>query len=223
MTGPAIVFDLDGTLVESAPAIHAAVARLLAREGRPPLDLPLVRSFVGNGVPALIARVTQAAALPGGAAEQARLVAAFLEDYESDPVALTEPMPGVPEALRALASAGCRMALCTNKPERPSAAILSAFGLRDLFGAIVGGDTLPQRKPDPAPLRAAFRGLGAAPGLFVGDGEVDAATALAARVPLLLYTGGYRCTAVEALPHAAAFDRWEDLPGLVLDRAWEAA
>lgn len=223
MTGPAVVFDLDGTLVDSAPAIHAAVTRLLAAEERPPLAPGVVRAFIGNGVPALITKVMQAAALPAGGDEHTRLVAAFLADYEADPIARTVPMPGAPEALRALAAEGCRLALCTNKPEGPTRAILAAFGLLDLFGAVIGGDTLPRRKPDPAPLRAAFRGLGAASGLYVGDGEVDAATALAAGVPLLLYTGGYRCTAVKALPHAGAFHCWADLPALVLGRAWQAA
>lgn len=216
MRPPGVVLDLDGTLIESAPALHATASRLLAAEGLAPLPLATIRGFIGNGLPVLVARIMEAAGLPPDPALRARLLRAFLDDYEADPLALTAPMPGAAQALRALRAAGCPLAVCTNKPEAPARAILSGLGLLDLLAAVVGGDTLPQRKPDPAPLLLAARLLGGGPCLSVGDGEVDAETALAAGLPLLLFTGGYRRRPVADLHHARSFDRFADLPGLVL-------
>jgi phosphoglycolate phosphatase len=210
----AVIFDLDGTLVDSAPDIHAAVNRLLAAEGEAALDFPTVKRFIGNGVPALIARVMAALGREGEALH-ARWLARFLEDYEKRAADLTRPYPGVAEALEVLADTGHRLAICTNKPEVPARHVLDAFGLARFFPVVIGGDSLPLRKPDPAPLRAAAEGLGQGPVIFVGDSEVDAETAVAAGVPLLLFTEGYRKTPVEEIAHAARFGRFEHLPALV--------
>lgn len=219
MTLPAIIFDLDGTLIESAPALHAAAARLLASEGFEPLPLPTIRSFIGNGLPTLVARIMDAVGLPPDPALQVRLMHAFEADYGRDPLALTEPMPGAIDAIRALRNAGCALALCTNKPEAPARAILAGFHILDAFDAIVGGDTLPVRKPDPAPLHLACERLGGGPCLSVGDGDVDTETAQAAGVPLLLYTRGYRQHPVADLYHTRTFDHFDELPDLVLGSA----
>ena len=216
MSPPALVFDLDGTLVESAPSLHAAAARLLAAEGIAPLPLAAVRSFIGDGLPMLVTRIMAAVGLPPEPALHERLLRAFEADYGADPVTLTEPMPGAVEAVRTLRDAGCAIGLCTNKPESPARAILAALGLLDAFDAVVGGDTLPVRKPDPVVLRLAHDRLGGGPCLSVGDGEVDAEMAQAAGMPLLLFTQGYRRGPVAGLPHAAAFDHFAELPGLVL-------
>jgi phosphoglycolate phosphatase len=210
----AVIFDLDGTLVDSAPDIHAAVTRLLADVGETALSAQVVKSFIGNGVPTLVARVLAACGHGPDPARQADWQARFLRHYEADSATLTQLYPGVTAALSALCDEGHQLALCTNKPEGPARHILGAFGLAGLFPVVVGGDSLPQRKPDPAPLLAAAAGLDG-PALFVGDSEVDAETALAARLPFLLFTEGYRKSPVSALPHAARFDRFADLPALV--------
>ena len=210
----AVIFDLDGTLVDSAPDIHAAVNRLLADLGEAPLSFQTVKSFIGNGVPTLVARVLAACGHDPDPARQAEWQAGFLRHYEADSTTLTQLYPGVTEALSALLDHGHQLALCTNKPEGPARHILDAFGLAGLFPVVIGGDSLPLRKPDPAPLLAAADGL-AGPVLFVGDSEVDAETALAAQVPFLLFTEGYRKAPVHALPHAARFDRFSDLPALI--------
>lgn len=207
----AAVFDLDGTLVHSAPDIARAVNAVLADEGVAPLSLEAVTGFVGAGAPVLIARVVRATALPP--ALEPALLARFLALYE-DAVDLTTLYPGVPEALDRLAAEGWRLGLCTNKPVGPTRSVLRHFGLTDRFATVIGGDSLPVKKPDPAPLRAAVAALGNPPTVFVGDSETDAATAAAAALPFLLFTEGYRQTPAEALPHAARFSDFTTLPGL---------
>ena len=146
--------------------------------------------------------------------QQGPMLAAFMGGYHGA-VGLTVPYRGVPAALDALAAAGHALGVCTNKPTEPARAVLAHVGLLDRFGVVVGGDSLPVTKPDPAPLFAALDALPPGPSVYVGDSEVDAATAQAAGVPFLLFTEGYRKSPVDALPHAAAFGDWDDLPGLV--------
>lgn len=209
----AVIFDLDGTLVDSVADIHAAIARLLEGEGLAPLDRATVQSFVGNGLPKLVERVIDATGLP--MARHADLTARALEIYNRAPAALTRPYPGVPAALAALRDAGHPMGICTNKPEGPARHVLSALGLDGFFASVVGGDRLPVVKPDPAPLHLCAAEMGAARFAFVGDSEVDAATAQAAAVPFLLFTEGYRKGPVESLPHSAAFHDFGDLAARV--------
>jgi phosphoglycolate phosphatase len=207
-----IVFDLDGTLIDSAEDIRAIANRLLAEEGKPPLSGAEVRSFIGNGVSVLVARMRAARGLPDSA--HARMVADFMASYETA-VEHTVPYPFVAEALSRLRGAGHRLGICTNKPFAPCRAVLDHVGLAAAFDAVVGGDSLSVLKPDPAPLHAAFEQLGAGPMLYVGDSETDAETARRAHVPFVLFTQGYRKSDLSEIPHAARFDRFADLPGLI--------
>lgn len=208
----AVVFDLDGTLIDSAPDIHAAAARLLAEEGRAALPLPVIRSFIGNGVPTLIERVIAAAGLEP--ADHPRLTGRFMAFYDAAPADLTRPFPGVPEALAVLAGEGFVLGLCTNKPASATRGVLAALGL-ERFEAMVCGDSMAVRKPDPDVLEETFRRLGA-DGIYVGDSEVDAETAERAVRPFALFTGGYRKTAVEAIRHDRSFGDFADLPAIAL-------
>lgn len=209
----AIVFDLDGTLIDSAPDLHAAACRVLADAGHSAQSLDRIRSFIGNGVPKLVERFMAQAGIPP--AGQARHIAAFLEYYEAASTDLTTVYPGVTGALEHLASRGFVMGICTNKPVRPSNDILSALGLAGFFGIVVGGDSLPERKPFPAPLDLAFAQLDASARLYVGDSETDAETATNAGCPFALYTEGYRKADVSELRHDYAFSDFADLASIV--------
>lgn len=206
-----VVFDLDGTLIDSAPDIHAGANGLLADEGLPPLSMAEARSFIGNGAAVFVQRMRAARGIPDS--EQARLHAEFVRRYD-DFVSLTHPYPGVIAALQALKDQGHPLGICTNKPHRPTLAILRHLGIERFFATILGGDSLPVHKPDPAPLHAAFAALGG-PGLFVGDSEVDAETAQRAGLPFLLYSGGYRKAPADSLGARAVFDDFAALPDLV--------
>ncbi len=205
----AVVFDLDGTLIDSAPDLHAAAEAMLAETGLPTVTLAQTRAFIGNGVPKLVERIMVATgAAPGRHGE---MVTLFLRHYNAAPARLTVLYPGVMAALDRLAAEGHVLGLCTNKPEAATRIILDAFDLSRRLGAVVCGDTLPVRKPDPAPLRLAFDQLGRAGGLYVGDSEVDSQTAAALGLPFALYSQGYRKKAVEEIPHRFVFDHFDDL------------
>ncbi|WP_226778927.1 phosphoglycolate phosphatase [Oceaniglobus trochenteri] len=207
-----IVFDLDGTLIDSAPDIRAVGNRVLAEQGAAPMDLAETRSFIGNGAPVLVQRMIAARGLDPSL--HATMLTRFLALYEKA-VELTVLYPGVADCLETLAGQGHRLGICTNKPEAPTHAVLRHFGLSDRFLAVLGGDSLKQRKPDSAPLLACVRALGEGPVLYVGDSDVDAETAERAALPFALFTEGYRKAAVKDLPHAHAFDDFTALPDIV--------
>lgn len=214
----AVVFDLDGTLIDSGPDLARLLNIVLAEYGRSAVGLDRVRGFVGDGIAKLVERGFEAT---GGSTETERRSATdrFLAIYEAEPAVLTRPYPGVAETLQRLRDDRRHLAVCTNKAERVTHAVLRALGLDRLFGAVIGGDSLPVRKPDPAPLRAAIERLGGDAGssVMIGDNEHDAATAEAAGVSCILVTYGYARAPLASLPAAAMVDRFDELPA-VLDR-----
>jgi phosphoglycolate phosphatase len=209
-----IAFDLDGTLIDSAGHIHGVVSSALSELELPGLSRDTLQGFVGNGLAVLIDRVVAHVGAPPEVRE--RLHSRTLHHYVETPTDPASVYPGVHRALTALAGAGHRLTICTNKPGPATVAALRDAGLQDHFDAYVAGDSLSTRKPHPAMLEAALGG--ARPGLFVGDSEVDAETAERAGVPFLLFTEGYRKSPVDSLPHAAAFSAFADLPALVTDQ-----
>ena len=213
----AAVFDLDGTLVDSLPDLAAALNRALAEAGLPPHPPDAVARMVGHGAARLVERGFAAAGAPLDMAALPRWLERFLHFYEADLTTLTRPFPDVPEALDALAAAGWRLGVCTNKPTRLAAELLDALGLEPRLGAVVGGDAAPERKPHPAPLRMALDLLGvpAAAAVFVGDSETDARTARAAGVPVALVRGGYTAVPVEELGADALVDGFAALPAVL--------
>lgn len=215
-----IVFDLDGTLIDSAPDIHGIANALLAQEGKEAISLDQARDFIGNGASVFVAKMRAAREIP--ASEHDRLLADFVSRYD-DAVTLTVPYPGVEAALQTLVDAGHALGICTNKPIRPCKAVLAHLGLDRFFQTFWGGDSLAVHKPDPSPLNAAFNDLPDGLEFYVGDSDVDAETAQRAMVPFLLYTEGYRKQPVDEMPHSVAFSDFADLPTIVERMLTEAA
>jgi phosphoglycolate phosphatase len=213
----AAIFDLDGTLVDSVPDLAAALNRVLAEAGLPSQPLDAVARMVGHGVARLVERGFAVAGAPLDLAVLPRWVERFLHFYAEDLSTLTRPYPGVPEALDALLAAGWRLGVCTNKPTRLSVALLDALGLGPRFGAVVGGDAAPERKPHPAPLLMTLDRLGVPPAaaVFVGDSETDVLTARAAGLPVALVRHGYTAMEVESLGADAVVDDLSALPALL--------
>ena len=183
------VFDLDGTLVDSAPDIHAALDRLMAAEGRLPFSRAEVIAMIGDGVRVLVQRASAARDLPFSE----DLLAAFTADYTARAAEATTLFPGIPEALDALAAEGWSIAVCTNKPAAATAALLSALGLAGRFAAVGGGDSFPVRKPDPGHLLGTLQAAGGDPrqAVMIGDHRNDVRAAQGAGLPCLFAGWGY--------------------------------
>ena len=208
----ALIFDLDGTLIDSAPDIQAAVNKMLAEEGIGPLDLATVISFIGNGMPKLVERVLQAVQLPQD--RHSALCEKTLLLYNQAPSALSQPNEGVIEMLEILAAQGHRLAICTNKPAKTTQRILQDFNLERFFEVVVGGDSLLVKKPNPAPLQHCVTRLGASAALYIGDSEVDYETAQQAQIPFIFFIGGYRNAAAAFFQNAHHIDQFSALPAL---------
>ena len=210
----AVVFDLDGTLIDSLGDIVAAANRTLDDVGLPPLPPEIIGRFVGNGLPKLVERMIRHCNLPMD--RHSELTKVMLAHYNAGASKTTVPYAGIPEALDDLKRMGCTLGVCTNKPEVPARHVLDALNLSPFFDAVLGGDTLNTRKPDPSHLFASFDVLSVpGPRLFVGDSEVDAETSDRAGIPFLLFTQGYRKSPVADIPHAVAYDSATELPALV--------
>ncbi len=211
----AIVFDLDGTLIDAAGDITAISNRLLADRGFDPITLADTHSFLGNGAPTFVARLRAARGV--GDDQHAAMLGEFVDLYARQ-FDHTFLFPGVIDALNDLRAAGHHLGICTNKPMEPTRAVLAHLHLTDLFTTVWAGDSLAVRKPDPAPLHAAYQARGAGDGddrIFVGDSEVDSETALRAGVPFRLYTKGHRKAPAGEIPASLRFDDHADLPGQV--------
>ncbi|HEX7970545.1 MAG TPA: phosphoglycolate phosphatase [Stellaceae bacterium] len=212
MTQAALLFDLDGTLVDSVPDLAAAVNKLLAELGRPALSEARIAAMVGDGVAKLVERAL-AASDAGGVPLHAALDR-FLALYETDPTRLTRPSPGVTTVLAELGAAGWRLGVCTNKPERATRAVLGGLGLDRFFGVVLGGDSLAARKPDPAPLLTALERLGSAPAdaAMIGDHRNDVMAARAAGMPAIFAHYGYGAATLAGEAPDAVIDSFAALP-----------
>ncbi|SMP13092.1 phosphoglycolate phosphatase [Shimia sagamensis] len=208
-----VIFDLDGTLVDSAPDIRASVNKMLAEEGLPDLNLPTVISFVGNGLPTLVRRVMAHFSIEDS--QFSRLNARVLAIYNASTYEHTVMYYGVREVLSILHAKGVRLGVCTNKPEEPARHVLDALDLTQYFDVVVGGDTFEKRKPDPLPLLKVIGETSLSDVLYVGDSEVDAETARRAGVTFALFTEGYRKSPVEDMPHDMRFSEWREFLSVV--------
>ena len=217
----AVVWDLDGTLVDSAADIAASLNRLLAEADLPALGDDRIRDMIGEGVAVLIRRGFGAHGITPEGKRLERLVERFLAIYSEVATASTRLFPGAREALQTLCAAGVRQAICTNKPEAITRQVLAGLGIADCFDVVIGGDTLPRNKPDPLPLRTALEGLDVTPerSLMVGDSAIDVQTAHAAGVSVAFVTFGYGPG--PSHPHEADYlvDDLAELPAVVAGHA----
>ena len=205
----AAVFDLDGTLVDSAVAIAAALNVVRTERGASPLHADAVRPLVSRGAAHLVREV-----LAETAGDPVEDLAAFRRVYGAVPVDRNDLYPGAEAALQALARDGWTLGVCTNKPQRLTERLLDGMGLAPLFAAVVGGDAVEHCKPHPDHVFAILERLAAAPheAVYVGDSEVDAEAAQAAGVPLVLVSFGYSLGPASEIACAARIDSFAELP-----------
>jgi phosphoglycolate phosphatase len=210
----AILFDLDGTLVDSAADLADSLNIVLRRAGLRAVDLAETRMMIGDGALKLVERGL--AATGGDAADGPRLLPQFLAEYAARATAQTRLYPGARRIIEDLRSR-FRMAVVTNKPEAASRAILDALSMGSLIDVIIGGDTLAHRKPRPEPLLAALAQLdvGADEAVMVGDNHHDVEAAHAAGLPAILVTYGYCHAPPRSLGAEALIDSMSELPGAI--------
>ncbi len=216
-----LIFDLDGTLIDSNPTLSSAGNALLAELGRAPVAPEIAETFVGHGVAMLVERLLDhTGGVPGGELEPQ--VARFRAIYAADPITGTTLYPGVAATLARLAAAGHGLGVCTQKPNPPALHLLRDLRLMPPVTAFTGGDSLPVLKPDPRMLHHTADQLPPGPILMIGDSETDAETARRAGVPFLIHTEGYRVSPVSDIPHAAAFADYAELAALIAGLLAEA-
>jgi phosphoglycolate phosphatase len=222
----AVVFDLDGTLVDTAPDLQAHVNSVLEELGRPGLALDEVRLLVGDGARTLIRRGLEATGGVPAGVDLDLLYARFLERYTARPAQNSTVHQDVVDVLHALQRRGMRLGVCTNKAQAPTDRLLAALGLDRFFDAVVGGDAVPAKKPDPGHLRAVLDRLGegmAARAAMVGDSGHDVQAARILGVPCILVSFGYTPVPARCLGAERVIDRFAELPAALANLAEVAA
>lgn len=207
-----LIFDLDGTLIHSAPDLAAALNKVLLEADREAVTLHQVTQMIGDGVAKLVERGFEAT---GGPAENpGHHLERFHHHYNTATADLTELYPGVLETLQGLAAAGHRMGLCTNKPAQATEAVLAAFGLAGFFEAVAGGDTFAVRKPSPGHLLGLLQQMDVDPehAVMIGDSPNDVQVALNAAVPVIAVSYGYRRVPAESMGADILIERFTQVP-----------
>jgi phosphoglycolate phosphatase len=214
---PLAVFDLDGTLADTAPDLVATLNVILGREELPALPLAEARSMIGHGARVMIERGLEAAGREVTPDRLDDLYRQFLVYYADHLCVETRLFPGVVEALDALEAEGFRFAVCTNKVEAHSVRLLEALGIADRFAAVCGRDTFPYVKPDPRHLILTIRKAGGTPAeaVMIGDSRTDIVTAQAAGIPVVAVPFGYTDLPVQSFRPDMVIDHFDELPRAV--------
>ena len=217
MVTPTVIFDLDGTLVDTAPDLVAALNFIFGREGLPPVPYDAARNMVGRGARSMIERGLAEHGRKLAAGELNRLVEDFIGHYAEHIADRSRPFPGLEATLDELAANGYRFAVCTNKLEGLSRRLLDALGLSSRFVAICGADTFGIQKPNPELLRRTIARAAGDTGraVMVGDSDIDIATARAAGVPVVGVDYGYTETPVAELSPDRVISALSELPQAV--------
>lgn len=216
---PTIVFDLDGTLVDTAPDLLRALDFALEKEGLNPPDDHQARNFIGGGARAMIERALAHTRVRFGKEKVDAMFRQFLIHYEDHIADYSRPFPGLEQALAKLAEEGAILAVCTNKMERYAVKLLEALKLADRFAFIAGSDSFAFKKPDPRHLTETIVRAGGRPerAVLVGDSETDVITAKAAEIPVIAVSFGYTDIPPAALGADRLIHKYEDLPAAVMD------
>ncbi|MCA0400518.1 MAG: phosphoglycolate phosphatase [Proteobacteria bacterium] len=215
--GRIVVFDLDGTLAETAPDIMASLNHLLIAEGLAPQPVEAARKLVGAGARALIDRGFRASGRILSPEELDRLFEALLVHYLDNIMVESFLYPGVPAALRNLAEDGFRLAICTNKPEPHAIALVEKLGVRNAFALVAGRETFAYCKPDPRHLTETIRVAGGDPrkAILVGDSRTDVDTARAAGIPVIGVSFGYTDVPMAELRPDRIIDHFDELEAAI--------
>ena len=221
----AVVFDLDGTLVDTAPDLQAHVNAVLGELGRPGLRLDEVRLMVGDGAKALLRRGLETTGGMSAGVGLELLYRRFLERYTATPLRYGAVYDGVVEMLQELEAGAVRLGVCTNKAQAPTERLLALLGLDRFFRVVIGGDMVPAKKPDSGHLGAVLERLGAGPAraVMVGDNAYDLQAAQALGMPCILVSFGYTAVPARSLGAARVIDRFAELPGALASVAELAA
>jgi phosphoglycolate phosphatase len=217
LTGWSIAFDLDGTLVETAPDLIATLNRLLVQRELPAVPLDSARHLIGRGAVALLKRGFEAAGAEWDEAASPVLLEAFLADYLAHIADESTAYPGALEALDALTARGATLCVATNKPTDLAVALFDAIGLSDRFAAVCGPQSVSARKPAAAHIREAVQQAGGDPAraIMVGDSITDLEAARATGTPCILTTFGYTEVPAADLGADALIGHFDELPGVV--------
>ena len=213
MSAPTLVFDLDGTLVDTAPDLVRALNVIAVAEGLTPVPLEAALTMVGRGARVLIKSAFAAEGRTVEGDELERLFAAFVAEYEAHVAEESRPYPGVEAALERFAAAGWLMTVCTNKPDPLVRPIMDALGLTRHFRAMIGQGALPWQKPDRRVFDETVRRGGGTPehAVMVGDSQTDIETARAAGVPVVAVTFGYTPVPVAEFGPDRLIDHFDQL------------
>ena len=211
---PNIVFDLDGTLVDSAPSLCKAGNYLLSRLGRQRIDVETYKTFIGKG---LLKQVEQLLVYSGGIPDDdlQRQFRLFRDYYNLNPLVATTTYDGVDECLRALKDIPAKLAICTQKLEKPARFVLAGLNLEHYFDGFAFGDSLPVMKPHPDMVNYSTKGFHKGPLIYIGDSETDSLTAKNAGADFLLFAGGYRNLPTNKIDNYAVFYHHSEISALV--------
>ncbi len=213
-----IIFDLDGTLVESVPDLLGATNHVMQHLGRPTIDLDIIRPIVSNGAKAMMFAAAQANDHHLSDQELIDLSPLFIEYYGNNAAVHSYPYEGVVEILKAIKAAGGRLGICTNKQESLAHKVLDGLKLRDYFDAIVGHDTLGVHKPHPDHMLGTLERMNGKKekAIMIGDSAPDILGAKAAGIPVVAVTFGYTETPVQDLAPDAIIDSYHELPEILI-------